>query len=74
MQYHYVSEDQKKNALVNRLTQLEQEHFENTLYRDEAEVIGSTAEVDRFSAVLQGLELRINDYRKKLNEYDSSAE
>jgi hypothetical protein len=73
MDYTLLNNEHKQTMLANRLAELEQEHYTTELYREEAELIGNQQQVTEFSAKLAGLEIRINEYRKKLQENEPEA-
>jgi hypothetical protein len=67
MDYKTLDEDQKRNAILNRLVQLEQEHYENSLYLEEAKLIGASDQ-EAYETKLASLEPRIAVYQKQLEE------
>jgi len=74
MDYQFVTDEDQRQAVFTRLQQLEAEHMSNVFYLEEARVLNNESEIQKYSTILQGLELRIETYRKKLDSGEQSAE
>lgn len=73
MEYQFVNDEAKTTGMMNRLAQLEQEHYTAVLYMEEARVINSQADIEALQNKLASLEVRIKYYQEKL-ENDSTNE
>jgi len=74
MDYQFVTDEDQRQAVFTRLQQLEAEHMSNVFYLEEARVLNNESEIQKYSTILQGLELRIETYRKKLDSDEQSTE
>lgn len=72
MEYQTLTDDHRRLALFNRLSELEQQHLTNSILLTEAELIGAESQVKEFKAVVENLEFRIDAYRKMLTDDEST--
>ena len=66
MEYRFLSEDHKLNAAVNRLLELEQQHYSALVLLSEAQAVGDQNMVTHQTQALQNLEPRIQYYNEQL--------
>ena len=70
MQYEILSLEEKRTGLMNRLRDLEVEHFSNSVYIREAEVIGDEDSITKFSVQNRGLDMRYDELKRQLEEVE----
>lgn len=74
MEYQFLDAQAKVNGILNRLSQLEQEHYTAVLLLGESEAINSKGDVEALRDKLASLEVRIQHYREMLVGQDESAD
>jgi len=68
MEYTRISPQEQITGLSNRVRQLEEEHYTNTIYAFECEVIGDDVTLKDFEEKNKGIEKRINAITNKIDK------
>lgn len=67
MEYKYITDYSKVSALQDRMAQLEQAHYSNTVYLRESEAVGDQVAIQRFTNENHGIDAQ---YEKIKSEHD----
>jgi hypothetical protein len=73
MQYRYLTKQDVLNTYLNRIYELEAEHFKNCVYLEEAELLKDENTAVTFRQTLAGIEMRIENLFEQAQELSKPA-